>query len=148
MTCNGHFKSISGAKVRNIHLCLKLKVSIQAWFCQTTHLFLAKQTMGFKAMQLDLYTCARPYDPSQSPCVTNWDLNMLWYVFFRQRGWLQHVATSWARCFTFRRPGTASNDQHNIAATLFTILRAGGRRGPRGAVANKDLLWDPCKRTC
>ena len=24
---------------------------------------------------------------------------------------------------------------------------AGGHRGPRGAVANEDLLWDACKRT-
>ena len=27
-------------------------------------------------------------------------------------------------------------------------LRAGGHGGRRGAVANEDLLWDPCKRTC
>ena len=25
---------------------------------------------------------------------------------------------------------------------------AGGHRGPKGAVANEDLPWDPCKRTC
>ena len=30
-------------------------------------------------------------------------------------------------------------------ASTFT---AGGHRGPRGAVANEDLLWGPCKRTC
>ena len=28
------------------------------------------------------------------------------------------------------------------------FLSAGGHRGRRGAVANEDLLWGPCKRTC
>ena len=29
-----------------------------------------------------------------------------------------------------------------------SFLQAGAHQGPKGAVANEDLLWDPCKRTC
>ena len=44
--------------------------------------------------------------------------------------------------------GLLLNCSHRDSVELFPISSAGGHRGPRGAVANEDLLWGPCKRTC
>ena len=37
---------------------------------------------------------------------------------------------------------------HRDSVDLFLFTSAGATGGPRGAVANEDLLWGPCKRTC